>query len=257
MRMVVGKALNGSLDITNPEAVAYLQDHLPELIKEINLQQQLAVQKILLAGINEGNDAPEIARQIRGVVGLTEKQAEWVENFRQQLISGENGNYTPIDERRLSATDRSMAQDEFDSEDTDMGTVDLLTDKYTFSLLNKRALDISVTEIHNASIAGQESLWSQAADLGYLDPAITRRNWGVTDDGKARDAHLQVPIDNPEGVGLEEDFDTEVGPVHAPGQSGVEEFDDNCRCYTFLTFDDQWGTGKAALAQEEQDAATE
>lgn len=225
-----------SLNITNQKAVDYLAESLPELIKEITEQQALAVQEILLDGINMGHSAVEMAREIRDSVGLTEAQAQYVQNFRAQLESGENLGYTPVDERRLSATDQQMATDEFNSPEVDMGTIDLLVDKYAFSLTNLRAETIAVNEIHDASIQGQEDLWKSAVDLGYLDPSLTRRNWLGTDDGREREDHIAVPEMNPDGVGIDEDFDTPVGPVHAPGQSGIPEFDIRCRCATFLTF---------------------
>lgn len=265
----IKKAFSPNLSITNPAAVDYLASALPELIKEINLEQQQAVQTILLNGINTGVPADEMAREIRNSVGLTADQASWVDNFRTQLETGELNGWTPIDERRLSATDQQMAQSEFDSPNSDPTVIDLLVDKYQFSLINKRAMDISVTEIHDASIAGQDDLWGDAVDAGYLDPATVTRHWGGTDDGRERDSHIQVPIDNPDGVGLDEDFDTEVGPVHAPGQSGEPSFDINCRCYVYLMFDESGGSGDGSdsgnmdltdeeqALQDEQDALSE
>jgi hypothetical protein len=252
------KAMVGSLDLINPSAVDYLAAEIPELILEINQDQAEAVQAILLDGIHGGKDGPQIAREIRDSVGLTEQQAQWVINFRNQLESGEEGPYTPVGDRRLSAIDSAAAQAEMNSEETDPDAVDMLVEKYGFSLLNKRAMDIAVSELHSAMIQGQDDLWHQAKDLGYLDPAITRRHWLGVHDSKEREDHWATEdMNEPDGVGLDEPFDTPVGPVMNPGDSGVDEFDINDRCTVYLTFNDEFGTGGESDQQAEEEGIGE
>ena len=41
---------------------------------------------------------------------------------------------------------------------------------------------------------------------------------------------------NKEGVGLDEPFNTPIGPVMGPGKSGNPAFDINERCDTYLEF---------------------
>ena len=222
-------SLTASLNLTNPSSVDYLTLELPTLISELDQEQQRAVQQILLDGITQGNDAEEIAQQIKDSVGLTQQQAEWVSNFRDQLESGVDDGLTPVAERRLSATDANMAQDEFDAAETDPDTVDLLVDKYRSSLLSYRALGIAVTEIHAASIQGQDDIWHQAVDQGFLNPDITERHWlGVGHDREREDHIATEDMNEPAGVGIDEPFDTPVGPVMNPGESGDDDFDINC-----------------------------
>jgi hypothetical protein len=253
-RTLAYKAFSGSLDLQNPEAEGYLETELPTLIKQINEDQAKAVQAVLLQGIQGGHDGPWIARQLKQVVGLTDTQAQWVSNFRTQLETGVNGSFMPVDERRLSAVDSALAQDQFEAPTKDPATVDLLVDKYAASLTAKRGLDIAISEIHSAEIQGQDEIWHQAADLGYLDTDITRRNWGGIHDGKEREDHLITEDMNPDGVGLDEPFQTPVGDVMNPGDSGDDSFDANCRCYIYLTFNDPWGKSNQ---EEDQDADTE
>lgn len=249
---LVGKAF------VNQDAVDYLASELPTLISQINEQQAKAVQQILLDGINGGSDGPDIARRIRDVVGLTDAQAQWVENFRQQLEDKEEGDFTPISERRLSVVDANMAQDEMEAVVTNPGVVDLLVGNYAASLLNKRAMDISVTECHNAFIQGQSDLWDQATNLGYLNPDITRRHWLAVGDDRTRDDHMDAMNNNePDGVGMDEPFDTPFGDVMNPGDSGDDSEDINCRCTVYLTFNDEFGAGIKGEDEEDEDADTE
>lgn len=234
-RTLAFKALTASLDVTNPSAVDYLSENLPDLIRQISKDQMAAVQRILLDGVNAGDTGPEIAREIRNVVGLTEAQAQWVANFRDQLESGKVGGYTPVDERRLSASDSSQAANEFYADEINPDRVDELVDAYSTSLLNKRAMDIAITELHDAMIQGQDDLWGQAVDLGYLDPELTRRYWLATDDDRVRDDHAAVPDMNPDGVGLDEPFQTPWGDATNPGDGPPDEAI-RCRCTVYLEF---------------------
>src|SRR5665213_836405 len=197
-------------NLSNPSAVDYLTLELPTLISEISVEQQRIVQNILLKGITQGRDAAQIAREIRDSVGLTEQQSQWVSNFREQLESGEDGNFTPVDERRLSAVDSDAAQAEFDAETTDQATVDGLVNKYTSSLVNYRALTIAVSEVNNACRLGQKDIWNQAVDQGYLNPDITVRNWLTAGDELVREDHAAVPDMNPDGIGLTDNYDTPI-----------------------------------------------
>jgi hypothetical protein len=242
-------SLDANLDITNQATIDFLQTYLPELIVEINSQQAQAVLTLIQNGFTSGWPVDEIARSIRGVVGLTAQQAQYVANFENQLITGELDGLTAPWERRLSASTAQQALSEFNADEVDWDNVAMLTDKYAQSLLNNRALNISRTEVHNASTEGQKDLWNQAKAQGLM-PKTTRRHWLGTDDGKEREAHVEVEDMNPDGVPFNEPFQTPVGPVMYPGKSGVPSFDINCRCTTFLTFDEP-------VSQDEDDSDME
>lgn len=232
-------ALRASLDLTNPEAVKFVSEYLPTMIREVSEASQRAVQDAVLRGFREGRPLPTIARDVRDVVGLTSKQGRAVTNFRRQLEEGALDAGKPPLTRRLSAVERRQAHQIWAAGgEGRTKRVDALVDRYRESLVNRRAKDIARTEVHRAHLEGQEELWRQAEERGLIDPAVTRRFWVITPDTRLRDSHAAVPAMNPNGVGLHEPFDTPVGPVMAPGKSGDPGFDINCRCTVALRFDE-------------------
>lgn len=231
-------AIRASLDLTNPEAVRFMRDYLPNLIREVGNEQMKVVQSLVQRGFTEGRPTVVTARDIRQHIGLTEHQSKYVANFRRQLETGEGLGYTNPWDRRLSGAERSMARAEFNAPISDPKRIDQLVDRYRDSLINRRAKDIARTETHRASIEGQSEVWRQAEERGILDKNRARRFWIVTPDDRARPDHLAVPKMNPDGVAVDEPFNTPVGPVMHPGDSGDPSFDINCRCAEGLEFVD-------------------
>lgn len=221
----------GSLDLTNPAALTYLRETLPTTIREITTESVEAVQAALLRGFEEGLPARKIAKEIKNVVGLTRAQGQAVSNFRRQLETGEMIGKPPST-RRLSATEQARAGKMFRQAQAgnpaSVAEIDTIVTRYHDSLLNRRSRNIARTETTRAFGAGQQSLWDQAVERGLLDPSKTLRRWLVTPDERLRESHAAVPGMNPDGVRLDEPFNTPIGPVMAPRTSGVASFDVNC-----------------------------
>jgi len=238
MRQLPPRAsLLATLDLTNPEAVRYLSENVPVLIREVTIETQQAVQSSLLRGFNEGRPAIQIAREVRGSVGLTEAQARAIGNFRRQLETGEMGIGQAPWDRRLSATERAQSRSIYRAGGERSARVDALVERYEQSLVNRRARNIARTEVTRAFGEGQDELWRQATEQELIDPTRTREGWLVAWDERLRKQHRAVPRMNPNGVSLGGMFDTPIGPVRGPRTSGVPAFDVNCRCTKYLMFD--------------------
>ena len=228
-----GAALEANLKLDTPEATKYLRENLPMAIVEITEDQRAAIQSVLVAGNVSKQTVAEIARDLRDTIGLTDAQAQYVRNFREQLETGEGGDPSY---RRLNAVSQNRASAEYAAEETTQSTVDDLVDEYYQSMVNYRAEAIARTECHDALVQGQRDMWDSAAEDGLIDGNSARRFWSDTEDDRERDEHLAVPDMNPDGVGLDEPFDTPVGPVMDPGTSGDPAFDIQCRCCVILQF---------------------
>lgn len=231
----------GSLDLTNPAAIRHLSENLPITIREISQESAEAIQAALLRGFNEGRPAAQIAREVRDSIGLTSAQSRAVGNFRRELETGMLIGKAP-DTRRLSATEQAHAgrlfREAAAGNPASRAQIDAITSRYHQSLVNRRAKNIARQETLKAFDEGQKEIWQQAVDRGLLDPEKTRRFWLFTDDDRLRDEHRAVPPMNPNGVGLQEPFDTVVGPVIRPRASGVASFDLGCRCTIILEIDE-------------------
>ncbi len=75
----------------------------------------------------------------------------------------------------------------------------------------------------NALNLGQQLGWRQARDNGLIDDSA-RRFWIVTPDDRLCPECAAVPGMNPDGVGLDEEFDTPYGPMEGP------TLHPQCRC---------------------------
>jgi len=235
MRMLPRQAgLMASLDLTNPESLRYLREHIPELVTWVTDDVRKIIGETILRGHTEGRPVVQMARDIRDSIGLTPDMAAAVRNFRMQLLTGEPWAGKLPWERRLSAADRARARRIYEQGGATFTRIDSIVERYYRSLLNRRALNIARTESHRAFIEGQQNIWRQAAARGFIDSNLTRRMWIVTPDDRLRPDHAAIPGMNPNGVGLTEPFQTPFGPVMGPGD-GVPQLI-NCRCTVALEF---------------------
>lgn len=140
-------------DATNPEAVAWAKRNAATLVTETTAATRLAIRRIIQRTFAEGISSRDAAILIRDVIGLTERQAEAVANFRKKLV-----------ERQLNKT-----------------AVRRRTSRYADKLLRDRATTIARTESMRAANEGQRQLWKQAVSEGYLS-SNAQQQWITTPD---------------------------------------------------------------------------
>jgi len=154
------------------------------LIADASAAVKAAVRAIVVRSIRDGIPPLEAARLIREVIGLDERRAQAVANYRASLF-----------ERGLDAQAiRSEIED------------------YAEELIGQRAETIARTEIMGALNEGALETWRQAREDGFITGAA-RKEWLATED------ELTCPICEPlDGVqvGLEETFPSGdlVPPAH-------------------------------------------
>lgn len=68
------------------EAVAWANRHSAELVVEITDKTMNGIRAYIADGVNAGKSVPTIARELRPLVGLTEKNIFAVANFHERLI---------------------------------------------------------------------------------------------------------------------------------------------------------------------------
>ena len=183
-------------DLVNPRAVVWVGARGAELVREVTEATRQAIRSLVEQAFTEGRDARRTAREIRDVIGLTDRQAQAVQRFLERLA--EEG----VED--LAASLRAV--------------------RYAQAQLRLRSQTIARTEIMTASNAGQDALWQEAKTQGLLDPATTRRVWIATEDDRLEE--LCEALDGEER-GLEEPF---TGGVMRPPRHV------NCRCSLGLRF---------------------
>lgn len=221
-----GEALAAALgvdftfDFRDPLSIQYARTHTGTLIKWITDDQLLAVRGIMDRAQVEGIPPRKAARYVHQIVGIRQDWAGAPLNLRQEILDGHAAAATS---RRLDAALKAEIRSRIRRGTVTEEWLDKVQERYAHSLRRRRALDIARTETLRASNAGQRQSWRDAQRKRVI-PDTARRFWVVTPDERLRETHAQVPLDNPEGVALDQPFDTFLGPVDGP------PLETNCRC---------------------------
>lgn len=83
------------------EAVKWVTEHSAELVVEITDETMLAIREYIKVGVKEGKSIQKIARELRPLVGLTERQLMAVANYHEMLIL-ERPEYTVARQREMA-----------------------------------------------------------------------------------------------------------------------------------------------------------
>ena len=190
-----------SLDFktTNPKALAAAQRQAADLLTAVNVETKQTVRDLIARAYREQITSRDTARMIRDVVGLNDRQATALFNYRAGLV--EDG----------------RAADQ----------VERMTARYGDRLLRQRADTIAQTEIHRASAEGQHELWREGVREGRIG-ANARRIW-IANTGACEWCEAIESI-NADGVPIDGQFETPDGDMI----DGPEESHINCRCSSGL-----------------------
>ncbi len=169
-----------SFDLLNPRTAIFARTRAASLIVEITLEQQELVRQAIFRGVIEGRGARDVARSVRSVVGLHERYATAVDNFRIRLVAQGNPN------------------------------ANKLADQYAKRLLKSRAETIARTEMIRASNVGQREAWRAAQAEGLIDAEGAEREWIAAPD-VPNDICAQLDGTT---VGFDEEFDIGDPPAH-------------------------------------------
>lgn len=239
----------------NPQLITWLQTYSLRLIREINDTTKEGVRGYLLAGMTEGKGPRAVAKEVKGIIGLTERQANAVKAFRKELESfhlrrsaaGWNLGKTPdkvngtqvfrpdadgnpkdgVLERRLRdfRYDGQLKSALTSGKPLTAAQIDKMVAAYQRKYLAYRARTIARTEAVRTNAQGIQEAWRQAVETGKVSEDLVRRQWIVARDERLCEWCGPVPGMNPKlGVKLGQPFATGKGPVLTP------PLHPNCRC---------------------------
>lgn len=211
-----------SFNQMSPEAVRFLESYEAKLIQQITAETRDAIQQTLLRAFKEGISPAAQAREIRSVIGLTAKQEQAVENYRNSL---ESGSRSALDRAlRDGRADSKVLRAIEDSEPLDGAYVDKLVTRYRERYVSYRADNIARSETIRAANSGQHQVWKDAKTQGFLPDDVTRK-WVSSGDSAECDECADL---DGEEAGLDEEF--------APGIMLPPDPHSSCRCSTVLVF---------------------
>lgn len=187
---------NTSFNIRNPYAELYIAEHGAELMTVVSEETKAAIRAVVLDGFQSGFPPREMARRIKNMIGLTERDARAALRYWQAL-----------------AGDKELSSSQ----------VNTMSDGYAERLLRRRALNISRTETINAANQGTLNSWRTAQDDGFILPE-TEKEWVAATQSDRTCIHC-MPMDG-QKVGLNEKFKSKTLGIEVNGPT----LHPSCRC---------------------------
>lgn len=181
-----------NLQMTDPYMIEAARRNAATLLANVSTETQKAVRSIIARSFEEGLRPRDAAKMIRSVVGLTDRQARSVFEYRSRLIAD---GYTDV---QATAAAEKMAD----------------------RLLTYRAKTIARTETIAAATAGQLASWRAAQQRGLISTSA-RKVWITTADDRL--CRHCLAMDGQEAL-LYSTFESGSGPLDAP------PLHPNCRC---------------------------
>lgn len=219
---VVTKAIGDRFTFDRFDQVT--QDRLKQvqddLIKQTEADAIDTIHAVVIRGQQLGYSPADTVDDIWNVIGLNDQQAVAVMNYENMLRD--------LDPDALR---RQLRADDLDGvvrraiengEALDEAVISELVDAYEANYLDYRADTIAQTESVRAANWGLHDAYSQAIERGALPDEAVKRFWQLGDHPCP--ICESIPDANPDGVGANEDFDSDDGPQDDP------PIHPNCMC---------------------------
>lgn len=218
-----------SISIFNRYTVDFLQNYKLNLIRTISENTREAIRNSLVADAMAGRNPRETARVFRNTIGLTPKQEQAVRNYRSYL---ENLDKTALERKlRDKRSDSVILRAIRDGNPLKPEQIDSMVNRYRERYIKYRAETIARTEALRATSIGNRAAIDILINEGKVNLDIVRRFWVYTKDNRTRDPHRKVPSMNPNGVRLDQPYQTPLGPLMYPRDpNGTAANTVQCRC---------------------------
>jgi hypothetical protein len=221
-----------SFSQVNPQAVGFVRQYEMNLIREMTSDTLATVRGVISSGVAAGDHPFDIAREVRQYIGLTERQAQAVRNYRR-LLEGADA----------QALDRALRDRRFDSSvrrhvsgDRNLSPdqISTMVERYRQRYLRHRSETIARTEAKRALGTGNQLLWNQAVAAGRVAEQDVTKTWVTVGDHKVRPFHREL---NKQVVGLNVPFTCSGGEIMYPGDPAADVgMTANCRCTCIYRF---------------------
>lgn len=191
-----------SFDLRTPSTAARLETMTERILTAQREEQAQAVVATITSGTRRGDTPVEVARQLigtpgaagrpptGGVAGLTGQDAQWIQNARDQLASGDP-------ERMRAYFDRVRRDKRFDGivqraidarRPVAPEDVEKIAKRYAERLLVTRAEVNASIEALEAYSAGRNQLYESLVEQG-VEPERIRKRWKTRGDERVRSSH--------------------------------------------------------------------
>jgi hypothetical protein len=199
-------------DVRNSRAEAYLREQSSSLITRIENDTRANIRNVLTTGMEAGRNPRNVAldivgrmgpdgHRVGGIVGLTQQQEFWVQNYRLKLET-----LDPAHERlelRRKGSDGVVNRAIRTGKPLPPETIEKLVTAYKNNALRYRGEAIGRTEALQSLNRAEWEATKQAVAMGATKESAVAREWDDTGDGRTRPSHRAL---NGQRVGLDEPF---------------------------------------------------
>lgn len=177
-------------DQTNMGAVNAMNANRLRLVREFSEAQRQVTRDAVLRGIVAGQNPRDVARTFRDSIGLTQKQQQWVANYRRALQNLDaDALQRALRDKRFDRTVIAAIRDE---KPLTTKQIDDMVKRYTERMVKYRAEVIARTEALRSVHQGTEEMYKQAIANGDLRPEMLSREWNTAKDERVRESHAAM-----------------------------------------------------------------
>lgn len=195
-------------DVFGTFSAETVRNESASLIQQLAIEQRKAIQTLIIEGAQNSRPTAAVAADIKQFIGLTEPQVRAALRYRKELETGDLNSLKRT--LRDATSDNRILTGVREGRSLPSDFVSLRVDRYVENSLAARAVTISETESVRAVSAGARMLWRQAQIEGRVGEL--QRNW-FTATSEACPVCKAIPRLNPNGVGMDEYFVTDLGPI--------------------------------------------
>lgn len=212
---------------------AQLSQYGAQFVQAVSDDTKAMLRTSLTDSLSRGQGAKAAARSIRGMIGLTDTQAQWAINLRRKLIDDPKSLLSEfaadgykLRDKRLDGIVRRAVKD---GKPIAAGDIDKIVTAYQNRAIRWRSENIARTETLRAVQAGNFEAYQQAVESGKIVAQNVRKVWNSAHDKRVRHTHREL---DGESVGLNERFVSSSGarllyPLDAAAPLAETV---NCRC---------------------------
>lgn len=223
-----------AFDVVNAGAVRQMTENRLTLVREFTTQQRLATREAMLDAMRAGLNPREAARAFRDSIGLTQRQVEWVNNYRRLLE--QNSAEALTRELRDGRFDRTVRGAIANEQPLSRAQIDKMVERYRERALNYRAEVIARTESLRNVHQGADEAMRQAVERGQVKAENLKRTWQTAKDERVRSFEKGAQTSHRTMHGQEQPLGSPFisgagnalmypGDANAPGYETIQ-----CRC---------------------------
>ena len=211
-----------AFDLYSEEVMQALADYQDSFIAAMTDDVRQTVFKAIAAGVRDGTDPEDVAADIRDVIGLNDRQATAVANYRAALEGNSSRSLEYAladdagDEEIQAALDAGIA--------LDANRIDELVNSYVERSLDYRADMIAQTESTRAANMGLQDSYRQAVKSGVFPEAAVKQYWMLDLDERTCIICILIAVAANVGIGIGDSFMSEGEAIEGP------PVHPNCRC---------------------------